>query len=369
MKKVIAAMDSFKGSLTSREANAAVVAALDGKAEVRTVAMSDGGEGMLDAVADATGAGMEEVSIHDLMMRRRTARYAVVPDGTVVIEVAEAVGLTLLKPEERHPMRATSYGVGELIAAAVRRGGRRFVVGLGGSGTSDAGIGMLRALVDSFGKRQPSGAVDGGIDAVLRGSALAECSFTIATDVGNPLLGADGAAAVFAPQKGATPEMVEQLEERARRFADFSARHYGRDLSAEPGAGAAGGLGYAFLQYLGARRESGAGLMLRLARFDAMLRDADLVITGEGSADRQTLMGKMPACVLEAARRRGVPVWLVAGRVADRGALLQAGFGRVEQITPQGMPLSEAMRKEVARENLSNHLHITFSALPSALNM
>lgn len=365
--KVVVAMDSFKGSLTSREANSAAAEALAGKAEVSALTMSDGGEGLLDAVADATGARMETAAVHDLMMRRRTARYAVTADGTVVVEVAEAVGLTLVKQEERNPMRATSYGVGELIAAAVRRGGRRFVVGLGGSGTSDAGIGMLRALVDSFGKRMPSGTVDGGIDNVLADSPLAGCSFTIATDVRNPLLGADGAAAVFAPQKGATPEMVEQLEERARRFAGFSARHYGRDFSAEPGAGAAGGLGYAFLQYLGARRESGADLMLRFARFDAMLSGVGLVITGEGSADRQTLMGKMPARVLEAARRRGVPVWLLAGRVADREELLQAGFSRVGQVTPPDMPLAEAMRKDVARENIKNYLHNTFSAMPAAL--
>lgn len=344
------AIDSFKGSLTSRQANAAASAGV-GAAYVHTVTVSDGGDGMLDAFAEAMGARIEEASIHDLMMRRRTARYAVAPDGTAVVETAEAVGLTLVKPDERNPMRSTSYGVGELIAAAVRRGARKFIIGLGGTGTSDAGIGMLRALVDAFGKKSPSGGTVGGIDPVVAG-ALQGCSFTLASDVDNPLCGKHGAAEVFGPQKGATPDMVRALDERAQRFADFSARHFGRDCSSFPGAGAAGGLGYAFMQYLGAHMESGADILLRLTDMEALLSDADVVVTGEGSADSQTLMGKLPSRILALARRNGVETWLVAGQVADRERLLDAGFSRVVQTTPAGMPLDEAMRTDVAAENV-----------------
>lgn len=349
-RRYVIAIDSFKGSLTSRQANAAAASAIvDG--DVRTVAVSDGGDGMLDAFADAMDARIEQASVHDLMMRRRTARFAVAPDGTAVIETAEAVGLTLVKTEERNPMRSTSYGVGELIAAAVRRGARKFIVGLGGTGTSDAGIGMLRALVDAFGKKSPSGGTVGGIDPVVA-DVLGGCTFTLASDVDNPLCGERGAAAVFGPQKGATPDMVRALDERARRFADFSARHYGRDCSSLPGAGAAGGLGYAFMQYLGAQMESGADMLLRLSGMERLLAEADVVLTGEGSADSQTLMGKLPSRLLSLARKHGVETWLVAGRVADREKLLSAGFSRLEQATPADMPLVEAMRPEIAAENV-----------------
>lgn len=358
--KVVIAIDSFKGCLTSAQANEAAARAFAG-ADMHRLAVSDGGDGMLDAFAAATGARVEHVTVHDLMMRRRTARYGVTPDGTALVEVAEAVGLGLVKPGERNPMRSTSYGVGEILAAAIRRGQRRFVVGLGGTGTSDAGIGMLRALIDAFGTKSASGGVVGGIDPVLAG-VLSQCSFTLASDVDNPLCGPNGAAAVYGPQKGATPEMVEQLDGRARRFADFSRRHYLRDMSCVPGAGAAGGLGYAFMQYLGAGVESGADVLLRLAGFDGMLRGASLVVTGEGCADRQTLMGKLPSRILAHARRCGVPVWLVAGRVADRDLLLGAGFERVVQVSPTGMPLDEAMRPDVAAGNIASALAGAISA-------
>ena len=241
-------------------------------------------------------------------------------------------------------MVATSYGTGQLVADAVRRGCREIIVGLGGSATSDCGKGMLRALIDNFTQ-------NGSWDEM---TALQDVHFTIATDVTNPLCGPEGAAHVFAPQKGATPEMVQQLDEIAQRFASLSAKHFGFDRQNEAGAGAAGGLGYAFLQYMHADCRSGIELLLEAIDFDTLLRDADLVITGEGSADRQTLMGKLPYGILQSASRRQVPVALIAGRIGDRQQLLDAGFTYVECINPPGLPLEEAMKPDVARQNISH---------------
>jgi glycerate kinase len=201
-------------------------------------------------------------------------------------------------------------------------------------------MGMLRAIVDAFAKHERWEDFE----------ELKDVRFTIATDVKNPLCGENGAAYVFAPQKGATPEMVCQLDQRARKFAELSVRHFGFDHSQDEGAGAAGGLGYAFLQYLDASCKSGIQLLLETLHFDELVRDADLVITGEGSADRQTLMGKLPVGVL--AQSGKTPVCLIAGRINDREQLMKAGFAWVECINPLGISLEEAMRKEVAVKNI-----------------
>ena len=241
-------------------------------------------------------------------------------------------------------MRATTYGVGELLARAIKRGCRKFVIGLGGTATSDAGIGMIKALVDIFARGK-------NFDEALK-TELGKCRFTLACDVDNPLCGENGAAHVYGPQKGATPEMVGQLDRRAQLFAEKSALHFGFDRSAEPGAGAAGGLGYAFMQYFGAEMKSGADLLLDIIGFDEKIKGADLIITGEGGADRQTLMGKLPQRILMRGQQTGVPVGLVAGSVSDMELLLKAGFAFVESITPDGMPLEEAIKKDVASSNL-----------------
>lgn len=241
MKKILLAIDSFKGCLSSEEVEAAFSQALTAcGAEVRSLPMSDGGEGMLPAFITALHGQLLQAEVHDPLMRPVTACYGIAPDGTAVIETAQACGLTYLSAEERNPLVATTYGVGELVAHAVQRGCRRFLIGLGGSGTSDAGKGMLQSLTDSL-------APDGTIEDVLKGS-LSDCHFILASDVRNPLYGPEGAAHIFSPQKGATPEMVEELDRRARQFAEESARRMGRDASFQPGAGAAGGLGNASSQ-------------------------------------------------------------------------------------------------------------------------
>lgn len=336
--KVVVAIDSFKGCLTSKEANQAAAEGIRTvwqDAEIVQVPVSDGGEGFMEAFYAAVGGEIVEVVVRDPLMRPLTARY-LLRDRLAVIEIAQASGLTLLSKEERNPLVATSYGTGQLVADAIKRGAQHIIVGLGGSATSDAGMGMLRALIDAFAKR-------GSWDDV---EEVKSVRFTIASDVKNPLCGEQGAAHVFAPQKGASQEDVLTLDERVRKFAEVSAKHFGYDRQDMPGAGAAGGLGYAFLQYMNAECRPGIELLLETISFKEMVKDADLVITGEGSADRQTLMGKLPMGILQQAG--DVPVCLIAGRISDREQLLQAGFTRVECINPPGISLEEAMRKEVA---------------------
>ena len=332
MKKIIVAIDSFKGCLTSTEANqAASEGILDRmpEAKVVQVPVSDGGEGWLEAFRAEIGGEIVEVNVKDPLM--------IIQGDTAVIEIAKASGLTLLKPEERNPMVATSYGTGQLVVDAIRRGCKHIIVGLGGSATSDCGIGMLEAIENADYK---------------------DVRFTIATDVTNPLCGENGAAHIFGPQKGATPEMVEALDARAKHFAEASTKHLGRDCQNMAGAGAAGGLGYAFLQYMNAECRSGIDLLLDTIHFDDLLQDANLVITGEGSADRQTLMGKLPFGILQRARKQNVPVMLIAGRIADEQILLDAGFSRVACINPPGIPLDIAMQPDTAKENIRKTVRI-----------
>lgn len=334
---VLLATDSFKGCLSSSEAEEAFAEALAQRGIAsKCIPMSDGGEGMLEAFSRALGAVTHTLQVHDPLMRPVAAAIATTPDGTAIIETAKACGLCLLRHDELNPLEATTYGVGELVAAAWKTFGcRRFIIGLGGSGTSDAGRGMIKALEEHF----PEGLPKGGV-------------FTLASDVRNPLCGEDGAAHVFGPQKGASPGDVAELDRRAAEFARQSAALTGRDASMNPGAGAAGGLGYAFMQYLDAQAVPGADLLLGLTDFDEAARHSALVITGEGRSDRQTLMGKLPQRVLLRARRAGRPVWLVSGRIEDRPLLEQAGFSGIWSITPEDMPLGQAVQPQTAVSNI-----------------
>ena len=331
--KVIVAIDSFKGCLTSDEANEAASQGLRNglpQAQVVTVAMSDGGEGWLDACRQESDQ-IIAINVADPLLRPTKARY-IKRGNTAVIEIAEACGLNLLKPEERNPLVASSFGVGQIITDALKRGCISFIVGLGGSGTSDAGRGMMEAL---------------------KGTVIPlDVHFTIATDVDNPLYGPNGAANIFGPQKGATPEMIEILDRHARSFAEEAARKMDANKAMAPGAGAAGGLGYAFMQFMNAERRSGIDLILDMVNFDQKLEDADLIITGEGRADSQTLMGKTPKGILERAGKHNIPVILIAGQVDNRDALIDAGFTDVICINKKGLPLEEAIKHDVAYNNL-----------------
>ena len=345
--RILLAIDSFKGCLTSSEANAAAregVLRTSPDAEVISLPVSDGGEGWLEAFYAAKRGTFVETTVCNPLMRPIQAKY-LVQGNLAIIEIARAVGLTLLYSDERNPLLATSYGVGQLVTDAVYRGCREIIVGLGGSATSDAGYGMIRALRDAFGTAL---------------EPFADVHITLGTDVANPLYGPDGAAHVFAPQKGATLAMVEELDCRARAFAEESARLLGYDCSNEIGAGAAGGLGYAFMQYLHAERCSGIDLLLDTVDFDSLLADVSVVITGEGRADPQTLMGKVPMGVLHRARRQQIPVILLAGQVEDKEQLLATGFTDVDCIHPLGLPLSEALRPDVTRCHIADSVSALF---------
>ncbi len=352
--KIIVAIDSFKGCLTSVEANAAACQGLmmyHPDAEVLQVPVSDGGEGWTEAFHAAIGGELVEADVFDPLMRPIKAVY-LKNDRLAVIEMAKACGLTLLKPHERNPLLATSYGTGQLIVDAVKQGCQHFIIGLGGSATSDAGKGMLEALSDAFSVPSTPGHFVAG--DLWKSDVFQNLQFSIATDVNNPLCGPLGAAHVFGPQKGATLEMVEKLDERAKAFAQQSAQLFGFDYADEPGAGAAGGLGYAFMQYLHANRRLGIDLLLDTIHFDDLIKNAHCVITGEGASDAQTLMGKLPYGIMQRARQQNIPTALIAGKISDKEALLDAGFSQVACINPEGLPLAEAMQKEVAKRNIAH---------------
>ena len=298
--------------------------------EIKQIEASDGGEGFLRAM---NPDHVVHCHVHDAMMRWTDADFGI-KDGKAIIEVAQAVGLNKIEPELRNPLVATSYGVGELIVHAWEQGCREFIIGLGGSATSDCGLGMLRCLRHHAQQRLHQIWYD-----LFDTSVLKSVRVMLASDVDNPLTGPRGAAHVFAPQKGADDRQVELLERRAATFATMAAKHQGYDMSQRPGAGAAGGLGYAFMQFMDAQMESG-------------LQHADLVITGEGASDAQTLMGKLPSIVLRHAQKAGVPVVLISGRIEDRRALLDAGFSKLVCIN-DGQPADEnPLDKEVAQKRL-----------------
>lgn len=364
MKKIIVAIDSFKGCLTSKEAGEAVaegVRTLLPACEVICIPIADGGEGLVEALVGATGGSYRQLSVHDPLMRPVDAFYGCSGDGhTVFIEMAAASGLPLLTESERNPMLTTSYGTGELIRDALERGGRDFIIGLGGSATNDAGLGMLQALGYRF--RDEAGQLVEGvgsslgkivvIDSSSAHPALKECCFTVACDVNNPFYGQEGAVQVFAAQKGADKVMLEELEVGMERFARLVFAATGKEIANLPGAGAAGGLGGTLVAFLDAVLKPGINLLLQKIDFAALIQGADLIITGEGKADRQSVMGKVPSGILEEARKKGIPVVLIAGRVEDADILSQVGFEGIYPIAPAALPIEIAMQPDIAAQNI-----------------
>ncbi len=297
-------------------------------AEVIPIPLADGGEGTLEVLVPALGATLREVTVSDPLGRPVRARYGVAGE-TAIIEVARACGLQLLKPAERNPLIASSRGVGELLMAAYAEGCRHFLVGLGGSAICDGGAGMMTVP---------------GIRNLT--------SLELLCDVSAPFVGPTGAARAFAPQKGASPEEVEVLETRMMNLAARMEKETGVDVRQMPGAGAAGGLGGAFMAYFGARKVSGIGRILELVHFSDAVEDASLVITGEGQSDAQTLQGKVPYGVLQNAK--GTPVALLSGRIVDRPALESAGFHPVVEVSPRHLSLREALTPSIARRNIQS---------------
>ena len=326
------ALDSFKGCLTAPEAVDAVAAAMAG-CDVCRMPLSDGGEGFAECLVGCLGGTFRTVLVHDPLGRPVKARYALLEKGrTAVIETAAASGITLLKPEELDPLSTSSIGTGELIQDAINQGVAEIWTGLGGTAVMDCGAGLLQALAPL-----PDG---------IRIHAF--------YDADVPLTGPAGAPAVFGPQKGADEQGVAELERRFRRQAEAWKAQYGIDPDQLPGAGAAGGIGAALALCLGAEMHAGIEAVLEAVHFADWVRKCDLVITGEGKADRQTLTGKVPFGVLQATRRYapGIPVILLAGKVEDRDALLEAGFDAVIQVTPEESFNDNYLDKSFARENI-----------------
>lgn len=360
--KIVVACDSFKGSLSSRAVGDACARGISSRCEVTVVPVADGGEGTVEAMAGAMSGRIVSCTVHGPLGEPAEAHYAVSGDGkTAVMEMAEASGLTLIAPEHRNPLDTTTYGTGEMIRDALDRGCRTIVMGIGGSATNDGGMGMLAALGATFydddaRDLEPKGMSLGRVERIdfsELDKRLAQTRFLVACDVDNPLYGPRGAAYVFAPQKGASPEIVELLDQGLKVYAGALAEAVGRDVSGMPGAGAAGGLGAAFAAVLNAELKPGIDLVLDLIRFDELIAGADLVITGEGRIDAQTLMGKTPQGVLQRARAQGIPVVAIGGAVSDAQRMTDAGFAAVLPVVSGPCTLKEAMEPAVADANVA----------------
>ena len=357
-QRIILAFDKFKGSLSSEQVAAAFAQGWQSvvpDSDISIVPIADGGDGLLQSLATTLGASMQSIVAHDPLHRSISTHYAISGDRAI-IEMAQVSGLALLNAEERNPMLTSSYGLGEVMLDALDRGARHMILGIGGSATNDCGMGMLAALgykfYDAEGKvLTPSGEAMcrvARVDATNVDVRLAKCEIVVASDVDNPLSGKRGAAWVYAKQKGATPAMIDALDEGMHRFAEV----VGGDYHNLPGAGAAGGVGYALMALLGATLKPGIELVLDTLNFDMLLDGARLVVTGEGRIDSQTLMGKGPSGVLRRARAKGVPVVALGGRVEWCEELENSGFERIYEATPEGMALEEAMQQKTAQQNI-----------------
>lgn len=366
-KKIVVASDSFKGSLSSLEVAGAAGEAIHSvlpDCEVVKVDVADGGEGTMEALRGTLGGQKLTLEVNDPLGRPIQASYVILDDGiTAVLEMAAASGLPLLSPSERNPLQTSTYGTGQLIADALGRGCRRFLVGIGGSATNDAGMGMLEALgvrfLDAAGNILPGrGDSLNKVDTIDMKRVLEgfhESEFIVACDVDSPLYGPRGAAYVFAPQKGADESMVKILDGGLKHFSEVVMNTLGKDVSMLPGAGAAGGLGGGFVAFLNARLERGVEMVLDAIGFDSLIKGSSLVITGEGRLDSQTLTGKTPYGVLKRAMKQGIPVVAIGGSVTlDQESARKAGFTEIYAVTPEGMPLAEAMKADVAWRNVYN---------------
>ncbi|MDE6027229.1 MAG: glycerate kinase, partial [Muribaculaceae bacterium] len=321
--KIIIASDSFKGSLSGREVGEAAdraIHAADPETDVLIIPVADGGEGTVEAVVSGLGGEIVSATVSGPLGDPVIAQYGLCGD-TAVLEMASASGLTLIPERKRNPMLASSFGTGELILHALQQGCRNFLIGLGGSATNDAGIGMLSALgfqfLDKEGRMARGCGREAGritsIDFSNVTPELKDAKFTIACDVNNPLTGPNGASMVFGPQKGADTEMAAKLDENLSSFALTCAKILGTDYSSFPGAGAAGGLGFAFLSFLNGNLRPGIEMVLDAVGFDSRIEGASLIITGEGKLDRQTCMGKAPYGVLQRAKIKVIPVIDIGG--------------------------------------------------------
>lgn len=362
--KVIIAIDSFKGSLTSIEAGEAArqgILKVHPDWQTDIIPIADGGEGMMPVMLNAAGGELHTCHAHNPCMELIKTEYGISEDGsTAYIEMATISGLPLISEKQRNPMKTTTYGTGELIKDALEKGCTEFIIGIGGSATNDAGTGMLQALGFQFMDKEGSPLGQGGeilsqiasVDTSKVNPLLKNAHFIVACDVKSPFYGKEGAAYVFARQKGADDDMIVCLDEGLRSFAHIIQSERGKDISTLPGSGAAGGMGGGMVAFLHAELKPGADLLLDACHFEERSADAELIITGEGRIDRQSLMGKIPGKILQYGLDKGIPTIAIAGCVEDKELLQEAGFKAIHATKPSDMPLAEAMKKEMAIQNI-----------------
>lgn len=353
--KIVVAPDSFKGSITALQAAAAMEQGLRRvfpNAAIEKIPMADGGEGTVQSLVDATGGHIRTERVLAPLGNEVNAEFGILADGeTAVIEMAAASGLTLVPADKRNPLYTTTYGTGQLIHTALELGCRRLIVGIGGSATNDGGAGMAEALgvklLNAKGKPIPRGGVGLGqltsIDITSRHPAIAETETVVACDVNNPLTGPKGASHVYGPQKGATPEMVETLDTHLAHFDRILTRTLGKSFSDIPGAGAAGGLGAGLMAFLNAQLQLGVDIIIEAVNLKERMKDADLVLTGEGQLDFQTAFGKTPIGVAKVAKSYNLPIIAIAGSIAEGAeAVYHKGIDAMLAIVQQPMSLEQA---------------------------
>lgn len=371
--KVVVAIDSLKGSLSSLEAGSAISEGIHRAlkdAEVIVRPLADGGEGTVEALALGMNGRIEKIKVTGPLGDPVEAAYGIIDDThTAIIEMSAAAGITLISEQERNPLDTTTYGVGEMIKDAIRKGCRHFIVGIGGSATNDGGIGMLQALgfgfLDVNGNQVGFGAK--GLkdiekitdEAVL--PELKECYFKVACDVSNTLCGDQGCSAIFGPQKGATPSMIMQMDKWLADYAGLTQKKYPKANMNQAGTGAAGGLGFAFLSYMNASLESGIKIILDETKLESYVREADMVITGEGRLDGQTVMGKAPIGVANIAKKYGKTVIAFSGCVTEDAVVCnEHGIDAFFPILRTVTTLNDAMDSENARKNMVSAVEQVF---------
>ncbi len=365
--KIVMAIDSFKGSLSSMDAGRAAaegIQRVDPKVQVKVRPLADGGEGTVEALTEGMGGRFCKVSVMGPFGEPVDCEYGILDETkTAIVEMSGAAGITLVPRERLNPLEATTYGVGEVIKDAIGQGCRRFIVGIGGSATNDGGVGMLQALgydfLDEDGEQIGKGAA--ALEKLRKISTehvlpeLAECEFHIACDVTNPLCGERGCSAVFGPQKGATPQMIEKMDQWLGEYAKMTQEVFPKADAQYLGTGAAGGLGFAFLAYTPAVLESGIEIVLKELKLEEDIKEADLVITGEGRLDEQTAMGKVPVGVASLAKKYQKPVIAFSGSVTPGARLCnEKGIDAYFPILRSIVTLDEAMERERAWNNMAD---------------
>ena len=365
---IIIGMDSFKGSMTSYEAGLAVKTGIEQlnmpEHNVTVIPVADGGEGTIEALTYGKKVKTISLRVKGPLGKDILSKYVIVNDETAIIEIAEAAGLTLVNEELRNPLNTTTYGVGEMILHAMNEGCKKFIIGLGGSATNDCGIGMLNALGFDFTYKESKNVKYGAksLKNISNFSNLSvpgklyQCDFWVICDVDNPLVGENGCSRIFAPQKGASSAMVDDMDSWMNEFANLVEEktlnlRYDRFT---PGTGAAGGLGYAFLMFLNAKLLSGAKVVIHETGLENYIKASDLVIVGEGKMDRQSIMGKIPYAIATLAKKYDKRVIAFAGIVEDEAIVYETGvFDRIYSVERNGMSVDESMKNENAMKNLT----------------